>query len=163
TITASAAEDTAVSEAGGLANAIANDPSASGQLTVHDVDTGEEHFGTHASPAGTHGSLTFNTTSGTWTYTLDQSLADHLTAGQHTHGPCTAGQPVTDTLTVSSFAAPAPSPTAVFPYTTLFRSTITASAAEDTAVSEAGGLANAIANDPSASGQLTVHDVDTGE
>src|SRR5260370_19026629 len=53
----------------------------------------------------------------------------------------------------------------LFPYTTLFRSivvnitgsndfaTITASTSEDTAVTEAGGLANASAGDPSASGQ----------
>src|SRR5437764_10313880 len=68
-------------------------PRASGQLTVHDVDTGEDHFATPASLAGTYGTFTFNTTSGAWTYTLDQSLADHLTAGQH----------VTDTLTVASF------------------------------------------------------------
>src|SRR6185503_2709327 len=37
-ITASAAEDSAVLEAGGTGNAVAGDPSASGQLTVHDVD-----------------------------------------------------------------------------------------------------------------------------
>src|SRR5207248_2406549 len=81
TITASAAEDTAVSEAGGLANAIANDPSASGQLTVHDVDTGEDHFVTPASLAGTFHSFPTRRSSDLWTYTLDQSLADHLTAG----------------------------------------------------------------------------------
>src|SRR2546427_678667 len=93
TITASAAEDTAVTEAGGLANAVANDPSASGQLTVHDVDTGEDHFATPASLAGTYGTFTFNTTSHASAYTLHQSLADHLTPGQH----------ITDTLTVASF------------------------------------------------------------
>ena len=64
TITASASEDTAVTEAGGLANAIAGDPSASGQLTVHDVDSGEDHFAAPASLAGDYGTFTFNATTG---------------------------------------------------------------------------------------------------
>src|SRR5205823_2529973 len=85
TITASATEDTAVKEAGGVANATTNDPSASGQLTVHDVDSGENHFQAPASLAGAYGSFTFNTTTGVWGYTLDQSLADPLTAGQVVH------------------------------------------------------------------------------
>ncbi|WP_338699118.1 VCBS domain-containing protein [Bradyrhizobium sp. 26S5] len=153
TITASAAEDTSVTEAGGLANASAGDPSASGQLTVHDVDTGEDHFATPASLAGTYGTFTFNPTTGAWTYTLDQGLADHLTDGQH----------VTDTLTVSSFDGTASQDIVVNITGSNDNATITASAAEDTSVTEAGGLANASAGDPSASGQLTVHDVDTGE
>src|SRR5207248_3113881 len=79
--------------AGGLANAIANDPSASGQLTVHDVDTGEDHFATPASLAGTYRKFTRLNTTHPTTSTPDHSLTEHLTAGQH----------VTDTLTVASF------------------------------------------------------------
>src|SRR5207253_1789453 len=45
------------------------DPSASGTLTVHDVDSGENHFQTPASLAGTYGSYTFNPTTGGWGYT----------------------------------------------------------------------------------------------
>src|SRR5206468_1039482 len=142
TITRSEERRVGKTEAGGRAKAVANDPSASGQLTVHDVDTGEDHFATPASLAGTYGTFTFNTTSGAWTYTLDQSLADHLTAGQH----------VTDTLTVASFDGTATYPLVVNITGSNDFATITASAAEDTAVSEAGGLANAITNDPSASG-----------
>src|SRR5205807_665970 len=153
TITASASEDTAVTEAGGLANASAGDPSASGQLTVHDVDTGENHFATPASLAGDYGTFTFNTATGAWTYTLDQAKADPLTAGQH----------VSDTLTVTSFDGTATQDIVVNITGSNDFATITASASEDTAVTEAGGLANASAGDPSASGQLTVHDVDTGE
>src|SRR6185437_6527722 len=155
TITASAAEDTTVTEDGGLANAIAGDPSASGQLTVSDVDTGEDHFQTPAAASlnGTYGTFTFNPATGAWTYTLDQSLADHLTDGQ----------PVTDTLTVSSFDGTASQDIVVNITGSNDFATITASASEDTAVTEAGGLANAVAGDPSASGQLTVHDVDSGE
>ena len=153
TITASASEDTAVTEAGGLANASAGDPSASGQLTVHDVDSGEDHFAAPASLAGDYGTFTFNATTGAWTYTLDQAKADQLTAGQH----------VTDTLTVSSSDGTATQDIVVNITGSNDFATITASASEDTAVTEAGGLANASAGDPSASGQLTVHDVDTGE
>src|SRR5260370_37942542 len=50
-------------------------------LTVHDVDSGENHFQTPGSLAGTYGTYTFNPTTGVWGYTLDQSLADPLTAG----------------------------------------------------------------------------------
>jgi VCBS repeat-containing protein len=81
-ITASATEHTAVTEAGGLANAVPGDPSASGQLAVNDVDSGENHFQTPGSLAGTYGTYTFNPTTGVWGYTLNQSLADPLTAGQ---------------------------------------------------------------------------------
>ncbi|MGY4261450.1 beta strand repeat-containing protein [Bradyrhizobium sp. USDA 4519] len=156
-ITASAAEDTSVTEAGGVANATTNDPSASGQLTVHDVDSGEDHFATPASTAaslvGTYGNFTFDPATGAWTYTLDQSKADHLTDGQH----------VTDTLTVASFDGTASQPIVVNITGSNDFASITASAAEDTSVTEAGGVANATTNDPSASGQLTVHDVDSGE
>src|SRR5437764_6186255 len=102
-------------------------PRASGQLTVHDVDTGEDHFATPASLAGTYGTFTFNTTSGAWTYTLDQSLADHLTAGQH----------VTDTLTVASFDGTATYPIVVNITGSNDFATITAAAADDTAASAA--------------------------
>ena len=78
TITASASEDTAAVDAGGAANAVPGDPSASGQLTVHDVDSGENHFQTPGSLAGSYGSFSFNPTTGVWGYTLDQSLADPL-------------------------------------------------------------------------------------
>src|SRR5207302_960643 len=127
-ITASASEDTAVTEAGGLANATAGDPSASGQLTVHDVDTGEDHFATPASLAGDYGTFTFNTATGAWTYTLDQAKADPLTAGQH----------VSDTLTVTSFDGTATQDIVVTFPAPRSSDLITASASEDTAVTEAG-------------------------
>jgi VCBS repeat-containing protein len=82
TITASASEDTAVKEAG---TTTAGDPSASGQLTVHEVDSGEDHFQTPTSLAGNYGTYTFNATTGAWTYTLNQTLADALTDGEVVH------------------------------------------------------------------------------
>src|SRR5207248_2456381 len=153
TITASVSEDTAVLEAGGAANAVAGDPSASGQLTVHDVDSGENHFQAPGSLAGVYGTYTFDTTTGAWTYTLNQSLADPLIAGQVVHDHLivgsadgTASYDIDVTITGSNDAA-----------------TITASLSAYTALFGSGGAANAVAGDPSASGQLTVHDVDSGE
>src|SRR5439155_1274164 len=143
TIAASASEDTAVTEAGGVANATAGDPSASGQLTVHDTDSGETRCQTLSSLPRTNSTYTFDPTTGAWGYTLDQAKADPLTAGQVVH----------DQLVVKPVHG-----TTRLPYTTPFRSsndaaTIAASASEDTAVTEAGGVANATAGDPSASGQ----------
>ena len=92
TITVSGSQDISVTEAGGVANAAAGDPGASGQLAVHDADNGQDHFAAPASLAGTYGNFTFNAVSGAWTYTLDPAKSDLLTAGQQ----------VTDTLTVTS-------------------------------------------------------------
>src|SRR5439155_34060 len=85
TITAAESEDSAVLDDGGAANAGAGDPSASGQLTVHDVERGEHHFRAPGSLPGVYGTYTFDTITGAWTYTLNQSLADPLTAGQVVH------------------------------------------------------------------------------
>ncbi len=156
TITDSGAEDSAVKEAGGVANGTTNDPSASGQLTVDDVDSGEEHFQAPGSLTGDYGTFTFDTTSGAWGYTLDDShnsAADKLTDGQVVH----------DKLTVNSFDTTASHTIDVAITGTNDEATIVVPGAEDTAVTEAGGVANATKNDPSAGGQLTVNDVDSGE
>src|SRR5207302_389684 len=129
TITASASEDTAVLEAGGLDQKSAVEGKSAGQLTVHDVDSGEAHFQTPASLAGTYGTYTFNPTTGVWGYTLSQSLADPLTAGQVVH----------DHLSVTSFDGTASFDIGVTITGTNDNATITASASEDTAVLEAGG------------------------
>ncbi|MEQ1671762.1 MAG: VCBS domain-containing protein, partial [Hyphomicrobium sp.] len=92
-ITANAGGDYAVTEAGGVGNAVAGDPSAQGQLTITDADSGQDHFQTPASLAGTYGTFTFNATTGAWTYALNQTLANALAAGAN----------VADALTVTSF------------------------------------------------------------
>ncbi|RUW55426.1 VCBS domain-containing protein [Mesorhizobium sp. M8A.F.Ca.ET.021.01.1.1] len=91
-ITAVPGADTTVVEAGGVANGTLNDPNAHGQLIITDPDVGQDHFQAPPSLQGTYGTFTFNTTTGVWAYTLNQTLAD----------PLTQGQPVTDTLTVKS-------------------------------------------------------------
>ncbi|WP_454742913.1 VCBS domain-containing protein [Cupriavidus necator] len=155
TIAASAGEDTSVTEAGGTGNAVPGDASASGTLTVSDVDTGEAHFADvlPASLVGQYGTFTFDSSSGAWTYTLDNSKADALTAGQQVSDSLTvvsADQSAQQTITVSITGAND-------------HAAITASGSEDTSVAEAGGAANAIPGDTSASGTLAVSDVDAGE
>src|SRR5207248_1140681 len=59
TITASAGEDTAVKENGGIGNATVGDPRASGLLTAHAFDSGEYHFQTPGSLSGNYGTYTF--------------------------------------------------------------------------------------------------------
>ena len=67
---------------------------ASGTLTVTDVDTGEAAFATPTTLAGTYGNFTFNTATGEWTYTLDNTKA--ATNALNT------GDTVFDTVTVKS-------------------------------------------------------------
>ena len=92
-IAAVAGGDYAVVEAGGVANGTPGDPDGSGQLTVTDVDDGEDHFEVPASLAGTYGSFTFDEATGEWTYTLDNSLAAPRRSARASR---------TDTLTVTS-------------------------------------------------------------
>ncbi|VIO74135.1 beta strand repeat-containing protein [Bradyrhizobium ivorense] len=155
TITASGSEDTAVTEAGGVNNTTAGDPGASGQLTVSDVDAGQDHFATPASLNGTYGTFTFDTTTGEWTYTLDDSRA----ATQ----ALIAGQATTDTLTVASADNSASHDIVVNITGANDTASIGVVAGGDYAASEAGGVNNTTAGDPSASGQLTVSDVDAGQ
>src|SRR6185369_3479168 len=120
-----------------------------------DVDDGEAHFATPASLAGTYGTFTFNPTTGVWGYTLanGQTNVQELNAGDVVH----------DQLVVTSFDGTASYTIDVTVTGANDAATITASASEDTEAVEAGGVGNAIAGDPSAGGQLTVHDVDDGE
>jgi VCBS repeat-containing protein len=67
---------------------------ASGTLTVTDVDTGQNQFKVPASLAGTYGTFTFNAATGVWGYTLNNAQANvqALSGGQIVH----------DTLSVTS-------------------------------------------------------------
>ncbi|RWO86038.1 VCBS domain-containing protein, partial [Mesorhizobium sp.] len=92
TITVAPGADQTVMEAGGVANGALNDPNAHGQLILTDVDAGQNHFQAPPSLQGNYGTFTFDTTTGAWTYALNQALADSLTQDQQ----------VTDTLYVTS-------------------------------------------------------------
>ncbi|MDL2405814.1 VCBS domain-containing protein [Rhizobium calliandrae] len=67
---------------------------ASGVLTVADVDNGQNHFQAPSSLTATYGTFTFNTATGAWGYTLNNSASNV----QALNG----GQTVTDKLTVAS-------------------------------------------------------------
>jgi VCBS repeat-containing protein len=142
-----------VAEAGGLNNASAGTPSASGTLTIADVDAAQSSFQTPSSLAGTYGTFTFNATTGAWTYTLDNTKAatQALTASQTVH----------DTLSVTSLDGTA---TQVIDVTVNgSNDTPTIGGTSTGTVAEAGGINNAIAGTPSASGTLTIADVDAGQ
>lgn len=58
-------------------------PTATGDLNVLDVDTIDTHtWSLISSPTGQYGSLTLDTATGTWTYTLSNDAANPLQAGQ---------------------------------------------------------------------------------
>ncbi len=142
-----------VTEAGGVNNGIAGTPSASGTLTVTDVDTGQAVFQTPASLTGTYGTFTFNASTGAWTYALNNALpaTQALTAGQVVH----------DTLTVSSADGTASQVIDVTVNGANDAATIAGTATGS--VTEAGGVNNGTAGTPSASGTLTVADADAGQ
>ena len=118
---------------------------ACGTLTVQDVDTGQDHFQTPASLAGTYGTFTFDPATGEWSYTLDNSAAKVQALAD--------GQVVHDTLTVKSADGTA---------SQLIDVTITGS--NDAAVIS-GTATGAVKEDGrlTACGTLTVQDVDTGQ
>ncbi|CAN1497043.1 VCBS repeat [Burkholderiaceae bacterium] len=96
TVTITGANDAAVI-AGTSTGAITEDAptnTASGTLTVTDVDAGQAAFQTPASLVGTYGTYTLDTTTGAWGYTLDNTKASVQALA--------AGQQVTDTLVVKS-------------------------------------------------------------
>src|SRR6185369_13217243 len=139
-----------VTEAGGVNNGTAGSPNASGTLTVTDVDAGQAVFAAPASLNGTYGTFTFNTTTGAWTYALDNTrvATQALTAGQVVH----------DTLSVASTDSTASQIIDVTVNGSNDNATIGGTATGS--VTEAGGVNNGTAGSPSASGTLTVTDVD---
>ncbi|WP_037460284.1 VCBS domain-containing protein, partial [Sinorhizobium fredii] len=107
-----------------------------------------------ASLDGVYGSFTFDPATGTWTYTLDNDRAATQALKR--------GQPVSDTLTVTSLDGTA-SHAIVVNITggnDAAAIVVDATVADDRSVSEAGVAGN---GDPDASGTLSVSDVDAGE
>jgi VCBS repeat-containing protein len=140
-----------VVEAGGLANAVVGTPTATGTLTSLDVDGVNNAFtAVVAGTASTGGYGTYAmTANGVWTYKLDNANAK-------VQG-LTLGATLQDTFTV---AAADGTPKTI---------TITITGTNDAAVIsgpttgdviEAGGVANAVAGTPTATGTLTSFDVD---
>ncbi|WP_345478708.1 retention module-containing protein, partial [Niveibacterium umoris] len=118
----------------------------SGSLAVSDVDSGEAVFATPATLAGTYGTFTFNTTTGAWTYAANNSQSAIQSLG--------AGQSLTDSITVKSADGTASQVISVTINGANDGATIGGTATGT--VVEAGGVANAIAGTPNASGTVTV-------
>ena len=97
TIAASGSSDNSVIEAGGVANATVGDPFASGKLMVSDADLGQNFFQNPSAGSlnGIYGTFTFDSTTGQWTYALNNSDPDTQALAQ--------GASATETLTVMSF------------------------------------------------------------
>ncbi|MBK9129458.1 MAG: hypothetical protein IPM13_16955 [Phycisphaerales bacterium] len=122
------------------------DASASGTLTIADVDDGESEFTAQPAGSATYGSYVLNA-DGTWTYTLDDTNG--------TVQALSAGETMTD-----SFVAVSEDGTASATVTITITGTndvpvISGEATGDRSVTEESDLA--------ASGTLTIADVDDGE
>ncbi|TGQ80024.1 adhesin [Mesorhizobium sp. M8A.F.Ca.ET.207.01.1.1] len=148
-ITGTASGD--VTEAGGVANAIAGTPTASGDLNDTDVDNTPDSWQAVAAGTATSGGLgTYQLgADGQWTYTLDN--------GNATVQALNVGQSTTDTFTALTADGTAQVVTVTI-HGTNDAAVITGTASGD--VTEAGGVANAIAGTPTASGDLNDTDVD---
>ena len=116
---------------------------ASGALTVSDVDTGQSSFQAETNVAGTYGTFSLDT-AGNWTYDLNNAAANVQALG--------AGDHPTDIFQVMSFDG------------TTHDVTITVNGTNDPAViggTDTGSVKEDVTL--TASGALTVSDVDTGQ
>ncbi|MBE0600111.1 MAG: hypothetical protein IH568_02245, partial [Burkholderiaceae bacterium] len=125
---------------------LAADINSSGTLVITDPDTGEAHSVAQTATAGTYGTFDIDT-NGNWTYSASSA-----------HDELAAGQQVNDTFTVRSQDGTA-SGTVLITITGTNDAAIV-SGTSTGAVIEAGGVANAIAGTPTATGTLTDTDVD---
>lgn len=147
TVTINGAND-AATISGDVTGAVAEDGTltASGTLTVADVDQGENAIAAPdaAALAGAYGDFTFDTATGAWEYKLDNAKAQSLKANQQ----------VTETLTVSSIDG-----------TDSETIEVTVRGVND-AATIAGTATGAVTEDAApgtAEGTLSVSDVDQGE
>lgn len=147
------APDVVAKEAGGVNNAELGDKMAGGKLVFFDADEGESGFaaGTPSTYKGAYGTFQLNTSTGEWSYTLDDSKAEtqRLRAGEAKNDDWKVKSKdgsegfIRVTVTGADDA-----------------STIVAATGGDYATKESGGVNNGIKGDNSASGALTISDPD---
>lgn len=145
--------DREVTEAGGVNNAILGDKTASGVVKFNDIDELETGFaaGTATTKAGTYGNFTLNTTTGAWTYTLDNSktIVQQLKANEA----------VTDTWQLTSKDGTKANLT-VDVIGADDATSITEVGTSDKIAKESGGVNNAVKGDTVAGGTLAITDPD---
>lgn len=147
------ADDREVTEAGGVNNAILGDKTASGVVKFNDIDELETGFaaGTATTKAGTYGNFTLNTTTGAWTYTLDNSKAIVQ--------QLKANEAVTDTWQLTSKDGTKANLT-VDVIGADDATSITEVGTSDKIAKESGGVNNAVKGDTVAGGTLAITDPD---
>src|SRR5437868_1933945 len=120
---------------------------------MHNVDRGADHFPSPGSLGGAHGTLPSFPTRRSSDLTLDQSLADPLTAGQIVH----------DHLVVTSFDGTATHDIDVTITGSNDNATITTWRSEERRVGKEGSEGRATADYNRKDSNLTDHDVDSEE
>ena len=146
-----------VVEAGGDSNALPGTPSASGTLTVSDVDSNQASFAAPlaANLAGAYGNFAFTAASGAWTFTLDNTRAATQSLAQ--------GESAVQTLTVASLDGTA-TRTITITITGTNDAPIIDSAAQSGAITETADSAPAADAAPAnATGTITFDDVDLSD
>src|SRR5882672_11019 len=141
----------AVIQAGGVANAAPATPTATGTLTDADVDNTPNTFTAVSSPeasAGGYGTFTM-TAAGVWTYTINEA--------NNAVQALNVGGTLTDTFTVTTVDGTAKVVTVTIDGT---NDAAIISGTTAGSVIEAGGVANAAPDTPTATGTLTDTDVD---
>jgi len=142
----------AVTEAGGVNNAAAGTPTATGTLTDTDIDNPANTFtavGAATASDGGYGTYTM-TSAGVWSY--------HLDDGNSAVQALNVGGTLTDTFTVTTIDG---TPQLVTVIINGANDAAHVSGASSGAVTEAGGISNGTAGIPIATGTLTDSDVDS--
>ena len=144
------AADTEVTEAGGVNNGTAGDKVAKGVVKFVDPDAGESVFatGTPTTKAGAYGTFTLNTSTGAWTYTLDDAKANSLRANETVQETweLVSKDGSKGSLVVNVIGAD--------------DATTITKVSGDYVVKEAGGVNNATKGDATAGGVLSIADPD---
>ncbi|WP_445177090.1 beta strand repeat-containing protein, partial [Psychromonas algarum] len=152
TITISGTDDAPVisgTDTGAAKEDVASQSTASGTLTITDVDAGEDHFTAASGITGTgnHGTLDIDA-SGAWTYHLDNANAEVQALGESATGTTNS---LTDTFAVTSADG------------TAHTITVTIAGTNDAPAFTTATLTQAGDEDTTVSGQLGSTDTDTGD
>ncbi|MFA0466610.1 VCBS domain-containing protein [Vibrio breoganii] len=155
--TGAVTEDGSHADKNHKASQVIGTPTASGTLVANEVDKGDPAHWAVAHGQGTYGSLSIDSKTGHWTYTLDNSLnsaADKLAAGDHK----------TETFTVTDTDSSGQAVTHEIKINVTGSNDVPVITGDSTgSVTEAGGTANAQVGVASIDGDLTAADPDNND